>query len=252
MGNVHQALKMQHDAQRRRALAPEYDSVRRDFDLVLADEMEREAQDLLTPQRQLQTGLGGEFVPPVEHDLPGLESVLKEPDLLNLGASIQRSDLIERAGVLELGIETAQDTGASSAIEKMVSHQLAAGHKRAMELLAQSAQSKDPDVAIKMARASARLMDAFSRSALTLQRLQGSGGQTIQVQYVQVNGQAMVGQVGGEGKNMQNREYADTHQVRKSIGGRPPTTGDRTRKAIAQRRADRDLLSKVKMIKDIG
>ena len=124
MGNVHQALKMQHDAQRRRALAPEYDSVRRDFDLVLADEMEREAQDLLTPQRQLQTGLGGEFVPPVEHDLPGLESVLKEPDLLNLGASIQRSDLIERAGVLELGIETAQDTGASRQVHRLTTQRL--------------------------------------------------------------------------------------------------------------------------------
>jgi len=95
------------------------------------------------------------------------------------------------------------------------------------------------------------LMDAFSRSALTLQRLQGSGGQTIQVQYVQVNGQAMVGQVGGEGKNMQNMEYADTHQVRKNIGGRPPTTGDRTQKAIAQRRADRELMLKMQTIQAI-
>jgi hypothetical protein len=183
--------------------------------------------------------------------LTGLESVLKEPDLLNLSASEQRAQLLERNGVLELGIEAAHDAKANGSIQKMVSHQLAAGHKRAMELLAQSAQSKDPDVAIKMARASARLMDAFSRSALTLQRLQGSGGQTIQVQYVQVNGQAMVGQVGGEGKNMQNMEYADTHQVRKNIGGRPPTTGDRTQKAIAQRRADRELMLKMQTIQAI-
>lgn len=90
MGKAHQALKMQRDAQRRRALAPDYDPVRRDFDLGLANEMELEAQALLTPERPLQTGLGGEIVPPVEHDLPGLESVLKEPDLLNLGASVQR------------------------------------------------------------------------------------------------------------------------------------------------------------------
>ena len=43
-------------------------------------------------------------MPPVEHDLPGLESVLKEPDLLNLGASVQRSQLLESNGVLELGM----------------------------------------------------------------------------------------------------------------------------------------------------
>jgi hypothetical protein len=35
--------------------------------------------------------------------------VLKEPDLLNLGASEQRADLLERNGILELGIEVAQD-----------------------------------------------------------------------------------------------------------------------------------------------
>jgi hypothetical protein len=251
MNEVSKALKLQREAQRRRALAPEYDPVRRDFDLGLANEMEQEAQALLVPTQPLQNGLGGEIVPPAELGLAGLESVLKEPDLLNLSASEQRAQLLERNGVLELGIEAAHDAKANGSIQKMVSHQLAAGHKRAMELLAQSAQSKDPDVAIKMARASARLMDAFSRSALTLQRLQGSGGQTIQVQYVQVNGQAMVGQVGGEGKNMQNMEYADTHQVRKNIGGRPPTTGDRTQKAIAQRRADRELMLKMQTIQAI-
>jgi hypothetical protein len=93
--------------------------------------------------------------------------VLREPDLLNLGASVQRAELLERTGVLELGIETAHDVGAMGAIQKIVAHQLAAGNKRALELLAESSQDKDPDIAIKKARASARLMDAFSRSALT-------------------------------------------------------------------------------------
>lgn len=69
----------------------------------------------------------------------------------------------------------------------MISHQLAAGHKRALELLADSEQTRDPDIAIKKARASARLMHAFSRSALTLQRLQNGIGQTIQVQYMHFN-----------------------------------------------------------------
>ena len=244
MGKAHQALKMQRDAQRRRALAPDYDPVRRDFDLGLANEMEREAQALLTPERPLQTGLGGEIVPPVEQDLPGLESVLKEPDLLNLGASVQRAQLLESNGVLELGIEVAHDAKAQGAIQKMVSHQLAAGHKRAMELLEESACAKDPDIAIKKARASARLMDAYSRSALTLQRLQ-SGGQTIQVQYVQVNTM-----VGVTAEKMRNTPDSINAPVNK--GGRPPTNGYRTKDAITQRSADRQLLSSMKRIEDVG
>lgn len=243
MGNICTALKMQRDAQRRRALAPEYDPVRRDFDLRLADEIEQEAQALLIPEQPLQTGLGGEIVPPIDHGLPGLESVLKEPDLLNLGASEQRAQLLERNGVLELGVEAAHDAQAQGAIQKMVTHQLAAGHKRAMELLEESARSKDPDIAIKKARASARLMDAFSRSALTLQRLKSGGGQTIQVQYMQVN--AMVGDASGK---MQNSLASSP----KNSGGRPPTSGYRTQEAINQRSADRELLSDIQRVEDIG
>jgi hypothetical protein len=169
--------------------------------------------------------------------------VLKEPDLLNLGASLQRADLLERNGILELGIEVAQDAQAQGSIQKMVSHQLAAGHKRAMELLEESASDRDPDIAIKKARASARLMDAFSRSALTLQRLQSGVGQTIQVQYMQVNAL-----VGGASEKMQNSSDQKTNNK----GGRPPTTGYRTNEAINQRSADRELLSDMKRVEDIS
>ena len=243
MEQVSKSLKVQRNAQRLRALAPHYDPVRHDFDLGLADEMEREAQALLIPEQPLQAGLGGEIIPPIEHGLAGLETVLKEPDLLNLGASEQRAQLLERNGVLELGVEAAHDAQAQGAIQKMVTHQLAAGHKRAMELLEESAHTKDPDIAIKKARASARLMDAFSRSALTLQRLKSGGGQTIQVQYMQVN--AMVGDASGKIQN-------PLPCVPKHRGGRPPTSGYRTQEAINQRSADRELLSNMKRVEDIG
>ena len=236
---------MKRDAQRVRALAPEYDPVRRDFDLGLADAMEREAQALLTPSETLQTGLGGEIIPPAQVGLPGLESVLKEPDLLNLEASVQRSDLIERAGVLELGIETAKDNRAVGSVQKMISHQMAALHRRAMTMLAESEACKIPEISIKKARASARMVDAFSRCALTLQRLQSGGGQTIQVQYMQVN--AMVG---GESEKVQNPSVPAP--TTKNKGGRPPITGYRTQGAIDQRKADWELLSEVQKIDDLG
>jgi hypothetical protein len=199
MDGVRKAINMQRDAQRLRALAPEYDPVRCDFDLGLANEMEREAQVLLKPEQPLQAGLGGEIIPPMKDCLPGLESVLQMPDLLDLEASVQRSSLIERAGVLELGIETAKDTRAQGSVQKMISHQMAAAHKRAMNLLAESQETKDVDVACKKARTAAKMMDAFSRAALTLQRLQTGASQVVQVQHVQVNGPAVIG-MGGHQK----------------------------------------------------
>jgi hypothetical protein len=179
----------------------------------------------------------------LEEGLPGLESVLKEPNLLHLGASEQRAQLLEQNKVLELGIETAQDVRADGAAQKMISHQMAAMHSRAMSMLAESEGCKDPDIAIKKARAAARMVDAFSRSALTLQRLQSGGGQTIQVQYMQVN-------MGDDPKKMQNQSPLVNTPCNK--GGRPVTTGYRTQKAIAQRKTDRDLLSKVNGIENLN
>lgn len=243
MGDASKALKMKREAKRRRALAPEYDPVRRDFELGVAVNLEREAQELLTPSEVLQTGLGGEIIPPAERGLFGLESVLKEPDLLNLGASEQRAQLLEQTGVLELGIETAQDARADGSVQKMITHQMAALHSRAMTMLAESETAKIPEISITKARAAARMVDAFSRCALTLQRLQTGGGQTIQVQYMQVN--AMVG-AGSE----KMRNPSSCPPVNK--GGRPPTTGYRTKKSVEQRINDRELLCSVKSMEDIG
>jgi hypothetical protein len=243
MGDANKALKMKREAQRRRALAPDYDPVRRNFELGLADQMERDAQALLLPERPLQAGLGGEIVPPAQNGLPGLELTLQNPDLLNLGASEQRAQLLEQTGVLELGIETAQDARADGSVQKMITHQMAALHSRAMTMLAESEIAKIPEISIMKARAAARMVDAFSRCALTLQRLQTGGGQTIQVQYMQVN--AMVGDAS---ENMRN----PSSHVPVNKGGRPPTTGYRTKNSVEQRINDRELLSSVKRMEDIG
>jgi hypothetical protein len=125
----------------------------------------------------------------------------------------------------------------------MISHQMAALHSRAMTMLAESETAKIPEISIMKARAAARMVDAFSRCAVTLQRLQTGGGQTIQVQYMQVN--AMVGDAS---ENMRNpATYAPINK-----GGRPPTTGYRTKKSVEQRINDRELLSSVKRMEDIG
>jgi hypothetical protein len=88
MSRTAQSIHQQLVAQRRRALAPANDPVRRDFDLGLADRMEAESQSLLTPSKPLRKGLGGEIVPALEDGSPGLELTLQEPDFLSAEASL--------------------------------------------------------------------------------------------------------------------------------------------------------------------
>ncbi len=198
MSRAKHSVGLSLQAQRHRALAPAYDPVRRDFELALADRMEQEAADLLVPPEPLQKGLGGEIIPAVDDGLPGLESTLKEPDLVNAEASAQRAHLLERAGALELGIETAEEMKAKGAVQKMISHQMAAAHRRALTLMAESEKAQDPHVACMKARTAAKLVDAFSRAALTLQRLQTGASQVVQVQHVQVHGSAIIGMGGSK------------------------------------------------------
>lgn len=195
MSEVRQALKLQSASQRKKLLASKNDPAKRKFDLEWADGMAHDANELLKPKHPLVTGEGGEIVPPASMGLQGRESIIKEPDLLNLGASSQRADLIEKAGVLELALETSHLSDTKGPIQKMITHQMAAAHKRSMELMAESSQAKDPDIACKKAKVAAKMMDAFSRAALTLQRLQTGASQIVTVQHVQVNGPAVIGNV---------------------------------------------------------
>ena len=197
MSRAKHSLDLSLQAQRHRALAPAYDPVRRDFELALADRMEQEAADLLVPPEPLQKGLGGEIIPAVDDGLPGPESALKEPDLVNAEASRQRANLLERAGALELGIETAEQANANDPIQRMICHQMGAVHRRALVLLAESERANDAQVACLKAKTAARLLDGFARAALVLQRLQSGTNQSVQVQNISVAGPAIVGQMAG-------------------------------------------------------
>jgi hypothetical protein len=189
------AVKQRLEARHVRALASKCDPVRHDFELGLADRMDAEARSILIPPKPLQMGLGGEIVPSAEDGLPGIESVLQEPDLLNAEASKQRAYLLERTGSLEIGVEVAEQAGASNAIEKMLCHQMAAAHRRAMSLIAESEQAKDPQASCLKAKTAVRLLDGFARAALVLQRLQMGESRSVQVQNVCVAGTAVVGQI---------------------------------------------------------
>lgn len=195
--NARAAIKLREQSHRKRATASTTDPIRRDCDLGEADDLASQSMALLTPSKPPKTGLGGEMIPTIDQGLPGLELALREPDLLDVEVTIQRTQLADRAGVFEMAIEASESVRAKNSIQRMQAHQLALAHKYAMDLMADAAKQRDPIIKVKLINCSARLMDAYSKGALALQRLQQGVNQIVQVQHVQVNGQAVIGNVGG-------------------------------------------------------
>ena len=183
-----QAINLKQNAQRLRVLAPSYDPIRADANHQQAALMDREAMALMTPPKPLKTGLGDEIIPAMSQGYPGLENALTSPDLLNLEATIQRTDLADKAGVFDLAIEAAESSNAHGSVQKMLCHQMAAAHKHALRLLGEASGELNADHACKKTLTAAQLIDAFSKAAVTLQRLQAGAGQVVTVErHLQVS-----------------------------------------------------------------
>ena len=191
------AIKLGEQSLQKKAAASTTDPIRRACDLGEAYDLNSKAIGLLVPSQPLKAGLGGEVIPTIDQGLPGLELALREPDLLDVEVTIQRTQLADRAGVFEMAIEASESVRAKNSIQRMQAHQLALAHKYAMDLMADASKQRDPIIKVKLINCSARLMDAYSKGALALQRLQQGVNQIVQVQHVQVNGQAVIGNVGG-------------------------------------------------------
>lgn len=164
-------------------------------------------------------GNGGEAVLRVAIDAPWraqelAQATRESPALLKAKASRERLKLAQGADVLTLAVDAAERSRASTPATQMLAHQLAASHRLSMELVAKSQGFLDRKFlshlidpadaareqvasieACRLATASARLMEASARAAMTLDRLQNGSRQTIVIQQkveVQPGGQAMV------------------------------------------------------------
>ena len=194
--NVSKAIKLRQEAERKKLMAPSYDPVKAHFETSVASSMLLESLELIKPQTPLKAGSGGEIIPPYALGLSGLELALKEPDLLDAEVTIKRTELADKAGVFEMAIEASESVKAKNSIQRMQAHQLALAHKYAMDLMADASKQKNPIYKVKLMNCSARLMEVYSKGAIALQRLQSGASQVVQVQHVQVNGQAVIGNVG--------------------------------------------------------
>ncbi len=158
----------------------------------------------------LRQGQGGETAPPDDPDRPWhqrevAQTVAASPTVLAADASMARLSMARDAGVLTLAVETAQDAGAATATERMLSHQIAA-HQAAMGLFAAAddelhkhrvASNVNPGAlaeATRSATAGARVLSAFAQGAVALDRLRNGNRQVVTVQHVTVTegGQAVV------------------------------------------------------------
>jgi hypothetical protein len=208
-----EAHKLKLNAQRIRCRVkelPDYNAAMNLCDLAEADEMDAAADALLALPGLPECGMGGELAPPPGMGLIGQEDAVKCPDAVSLNASIERVTLADDCGVFNLAFDAAESINAKGAIEQMLSHQMAAAHKAAMDLLAKSSRERDTVEQGRLANTAARLMDTFQKGMLTLNRVRTGGRQLVTVQHVQVadGGQAVIagavttgGQLTGGGSN---------------------------------------------------
>jgi hypothetical protein len=218
--------------ERRRADVLEQDDARDPADAfsrrLEAGRARGEAARLLTPPAPLVGSEETELVPAITapdlapadgsaHLVPlsrvDYVNTLADPDAVAIDASEHRTSLLQRAGVLSLGLDAARSTRASHSLEKMLAHQLAALHKATMDLLIRlesSGTALPPVEAARLTNAAAHCSEAFQSGCLVQQKLKTGGQQRVLVQYQQVNvgpgGQAIVAGKIGRGSRRRRQQ----------------------------------------------
>ena len=175
-----------------------------------ASTLEQDAADILDPfthtTAPVKTGRGGELATGAAMMHPFLDTVRTAPDMLVHDASRERMRLASGAGALTMGLDAAETIQAGNSVEKMLAHQLAAAHSLGIRMLAGAGEELAAYAnsghlyphrsieAARMANTAARLMDAYQRGLMTLDRMRNGGRQVVTVQHVNVasGGQAVV------------------------------------------------------------
>jgi hypothetical protein len=208
-----------------------------------ADDLDRQAAELLAPSPDTPVSASGEVVP-IRGNSPTikqtiLRDTLKVPNVIAQEASIKRTDLLLQPNydVLALGLDTAATIGASNSIEKMLAHQMALAHDAAFKMMDKAgsfyqrgglSQAESIEYA-RLSATAAKLMRVFQEGALTLQRLRTGGAQTVTVQHVHVaeGAQAVIGNVQAGGNPGGGRRQKMIYPMHSSprCGAHARTTG---------------------------
>jgi len=143
-----------------------------------------------------------------------LKNILDDPSWINIDASHSRMERVLDAQCLDTAVDAAQSINAQNSLEKMLAHQMAACHDKAMKIMGKldseiqifdnRYQNRPEAVELqRLGNTAVRLMKCFQDGLQTIQKIRSGGKQIIQHQYVNVNngGQAVVAanmKTGGE------------------------------------------------------
>ena len=189
------AAALGRDSIQERLIADEYDRHGDDPDQVefhrtCAEVFEEEANKLLVVEEQ----------PKIDAGLDVLNTLEKNPSMINVESSAKRTDLLLDAGVLPTALDAAESIEAKNSLERMLAHQMALCHDAAFKAISQARGKEDTVEQVRLLNAGARFMETFQKGMLTLHKVRTGGKQTVIVQHVHVTegGQAVVaGSVGG-------------------------------------------------------
>jgi hypothetical protein len=185
-------------AKARRAASPEEAASNRLEESVAL----RDAENALKAPDNLIAAAGEAIRPEFRLDFL-VDRLNDEPDMIGVIASEHRVELAACVGprVAESAIDAAQTAQAANSLEKMLCHQMAAGHRVAMKQLSMALNEALPIVEIaRISNAAARMMQVCQEALLAIHRIRVGGRQTVLVQHVQVSrgGNAVVaGSVNG-------------------------------------------------------
>ena len=150
-------------------------------------------EDLMQPE-DLPIIAYGEVIPRDDSTAAFIvKDALEDPDSPAVDASIERTNLLQEAGALEIGIDAASSIQARNSLEKMLAHQMACCHANGMRLMTEAMgvnplDLNEQSLQIKKMNLAARLIDVYQKGFDTLTKSRTAGKQTIVVKQVQVNG----------------------------------------------------------------
>ena len=100
------------------------------FDLARADKWEGQARTKQLPS----IGAGGELID-IENrrDVPGVVDTVADPDYVTASASLERLELANEAGSLDLALDAADTIQGQDSLEKMLVHEMAVLHRGMMK-----------------------------------------------------------------------------------------------------------------------
>jgi len=160
--------------------------------LTIANDLAHAADSYLILDDIPSLGVGGEFVQTTGSKPSAACPSRDKVDRVNTEASMDRLELASKNGVLSMALDTAEAIGANNAVEQMIAHQMAVAHRMSLDLMAQAGNTRDPIEKCRLINSASKLMDICQKGLTTVHKVRNGGQQTMTVQYVQVDGQAVV------------------------------------------------------------